>query len=106
MYVRRVIDTEAELIRALCADYERRAEALISGRLSHATEMQYKYLNYKIYDAAAETVGEALAEIYVKEIGFSTGYADTRVEAVSETTYKRDKKRVREAIARKLNLSS
>ena len=93
------------LIIALCADYERRAKALSAGILPHTTEMEYKYLNYKIYDAAAETVGERLAELYVTEIGARTGYAASAVDSVSETTYKLRKNRVKAAIAKKLHLS-
>lgn len=105
MRAKGVVDTGELLIVALCADYERRSEALSEGRLPHATEMEYKYLNYKIFDAAAETVGEELAELYISEIGRHTGYAASRVEDVSETTYKLKKSKIKAAIARKLNLS-
>ncbi len=105
MCAKGVRNTEDALIVALCADYERRARAIAEGVLPHVTEMEYKYLNYNIYDAAAETVGVELAELYVGEIGARTGYADSEVDSVSETTYKQKKKRVKQAIARKLHLS-
>ena len=101
----RVSDTADELIVALCRDYERRKNALFDGVLPHATEMEYKYLNYKIFDAAAETVGERLAEVYVAEIGARTGYANSTVDSVSEATYKQRKKKIKEAISKKLHLS-
>ena len=105
MCAKRVADTCDALVAALCADYERRAIALAGGALPHATEMEYKYLNYKIYDAAAETVGERLAETFIEEIGSHTGYAASSVDSLSETAYKTKKQRVKAAIARKLNLS-
>ena len=105
MCAKRVVDTADALVVALCADYERRKRALSEGVLPHATEMEYKYLNYKIFDAAAETVGERVAELYVTEIGERTGYAASEIGAVSETTYKLHKSRVKAAIARKLHLS-
>lgn len=101
-----MIDTADLLIVALCADYERRKSALSRGTLPHVTEMEYKYLNYKIYDAAAETVGENLAELYIAEIGERTGYASSAVSSVSETTYKLKKNKIKAAIAKKLHLSS
>ena len=104
MYIRRLVDTEDALIVSLCADYRRRADALSKGILPHLTEMQYKYLNFKIYEAAAEIVGEGEAELYISEIGERRGYAFSQVEDVSDTTYKDRKKRVKVAIAKKLNL--
>ena len=105
MCTKRLADTEDLLIVALCADYERRKRALSRGVLPHVTEMEYKYLNYKIYDAAAETVGENLAEIYISEIGNRTGYAASAIDSISETTYKLKKNKIKAAIAKKLHLS-
>ena len=105
MRTKGIVDTKDLLIVALCADYERRSVALAEGTLPHATEMEYKYLNYKIYNAAAETVGESLAELYIYEIGRRKGYAASKVESISETTYKLRKSKIKAAIARKLNLS-
>ena len=105
MCTKRLADTKDLLIVALCADYERRKSALSCGTLAHTTEMEYKYLNYKIYDAAAETVGENLAELYISEIGNRTGYAASAVDSVSETTYKLRKGKIKAAIAKKLHLS-
>lgn len=104
MDTRKIKDTLDSLIVALCADYPRRADRIREGSLPHATEMEYKYLNYKIYDAAAEVVGERLAEIYVLEIGERTGYAASRIDSVSESTYKIAKNRIKGGIKRKLHL--
>ncbi len=93
------------MIVALCADYRRRSEVLSDGGVSHGVEMEYKYLNYKMFDAAAEVVGAHLAETVIFEIGARIGYAKCDIEDVSERIYKERKKEVKINIARKLRLS-
>ncbi len=58
-----------------------------------------------MYNAAAEIVGERYAELYIEEIGRKTGYAKSRDETVSETTYKTYKQLTKENIAKKLHLT-
>ena len=93
------------LIVALCLDYPRRKREIIGGRLSRRTDVEFRYINSKMYDAAAEIVGEELAELYIKEIGEKIGYAYSSVEDVSEVTYKMNKRKVKEGIARRLYLA-
>ncbi len=68
------------------------------------TDTEYRYLNFKIYEAAAEIVGEGLAELYILEIGKKIGYAKTKDESISEVTYKKYKYLTKENIAKKLHL--
>ena len=74
------------------------------GSCTERTGMEYKYINLHMADAAAEIAGERLAPIYIDEIGTRTGYAHSRVDCVSETTYKEQKQSVKINIAKKLHL--
>lgn len=92
------------VIVALCADYERRCALLETGSVSHRTEMEYRYLNFKVYNAAAEIVGELYAPEMIREIGARRGYAKSSIEHYSEKTYKVKKQQIKINIARKLHL--
>lgn len=92
------------VIVALCSDYPRRAEALAAGTGERLTLMEYKYLNYKMAEGAAEIVGERFAIPYITEIGRRIGYASSVADCISETTYKLKKLEVKLNIARKLHL--
>ena len=92
------------VIVALCADYERRGLLIGSGAVSHRTEMEYRYLNFKVYNAAAEVVGELYAPEMIREIGAKRGYAKSSIEHYSEKTYKVKKHEIKMNIARKLHL--
>ena len=93
------------LIVALCLDYPRRRREILSRKLSRRTDIEFRYINSKMYDAAAEIVGEELAELYISEIGEKIGYAYSKVENVSEVTYKINKRKVKEGIALRLYLT-
>lgn len=80
-------DTLEALTVAMCADYDRRAEAIASATISPRVRMEYRYLNTRIYGAACEMEPEQ-AEIFIREIGSRTGYAHTAVQGMSEGTYK------------------
>ena len=92
------------IVVALCADYERREQALRDRSVGHRAEMEYKYLNYKMFDAAAEVVGVSDAPTVIREIGTRVGYAKCELCDVSERIYKERKKEVKLNIARKLRL--
>ena len=93
------------LVHALCLDYSRRERAISERSVSHRTDTEFRYYNFKIFDAAAEVVGEADALIYIKEIGERIGYAKSEMYLISETTYKKRKRFVMNNIAKKLHLS-
>ena len=92
------------LVAALCLDYGRRQKAIDERMMSSRTDTEFRYYNFKIFDAAAEIVGEIYADTYIEEIGTHTGYAKSRVGFVSEGTYKKFKRLVCDNIARKLHL--
>lgn len=92
------------VITALCLDYKRRQRAIESGTVSKRTDTEFRYYNFKIFDATSEIVGEKFAEIYIEEIGKRTGFAKTAIDCASEITYKNLKKMIKENIARKLHL--
>ncbi len=92
------------VVIALCFDYPRRQSAIMAHTATHRTETEFKYLNFKIFDAAAEIAGERHAEVYIKEIGARTGYAKSKMYFVSEVTYKNYKRLIKDNIAKKLHL--
>ena len=92
------------LTAALCRDYERRREAIENGSFSRRTLVEFRYLNFKILEAAIEIAGEDDAEIYIREIGYSIGYANSEITDKSEVYYKKCKKCIKENIAKKLHL--
>jgi hypothetical protein len=100
----RVRCTLDALVSALCLDYARRREAIEKKSVGRRCETEYKYYNYFIFDAAAEIVGERLAERYISDIGEHIGYAKTEIDCVSEVTYKNYKRMIMDNIARKLHL--
>ena len=104
MAVWKVDDSLDILIWALCLDYKRRQKAIEEKMVEPRTDTEFRYYNFKIFDAASEIVGPALAETYIEEIGTHTGYAKSSVIAISEVTYKKYKKLVCENIAKKLHL--
>lgn len=92
------------VVVALCADYTRRKRAIEAREVSRRTDTELRYLNARIFDAVAEVVGEPLAELVIKDIGGRVGYANTKLDCMSEVTYKNMKKRARELIAVRLHL--
>ncbi len=92
------------IIVALCADYERRAALIHDPDISLRTSVEYRYLNYKISEAAKEVVGEGVAKMYVDEIGEKRGYAKSDIYGICEVTYKVAKREIKHNIARKLHL--
>ena len=98
------MNTLDEVVIALCHDYERRRLAIREGGYTRRTLMEYRYLNFRIYEAAAEIAGERDAELFIKEIGECTGYAKSELYHMSETTYKRKKSDIKRGVALKLHL--
>lgn len=92
------------LVVALCADYERREASLHSSLVCRRVAMEYRYINSRIYEAAAEIAGDRYAAQYIIEIGRRIGYAHSAVNLLSETGYKEQKRLVKFNIARKMHL--
>ena len=98
-------DTLDGLIKALCADYSRRERIIMSGKAERRVDNELRYLNFKLFDAVAEVVGEERALRFIEEIGSSVGYAKSDVDTISEGTYKRYKWLIRKNIAKRLYLA-
>ena len=91
------------IIVALCADYQRREDAIREGSVSRRTEMEYRYINYRIFDGVAEVVGADDALTYIYEIGRKIGYAKSKID-ISELSYKNNKLEIKINVACKLHL--
>lgn len=101
---RNIETTVDTLVIALCLDYERRAAAILSRMAAKRTDTEFRYLNFNIFEATAEIVGERYAEIYIKEIGERTGYAKSKITFVGEVQYKKNKRNIKDNVAKKLHL--
>lgn len=93
----------ALVVEAICRDFEGRERALERGSVKRRVQMEYHYLNAKIFEGVAEITGTAPARAFIKEIGSGIGYSHSEVSWMSESTYKRYKRRAIENIARKLH---
>ena len=101
-YVRDSLDY---LVKALCLDYRRREAIILSRDAARRVDNELRYLNFKIFDAASEVVGEGRAETFINEIGRSIGYAKSRVDDYCESVYKNYKLLVKENIIKRLYLA-
>jgi len=99
------VNTVDAVVEALCLDFPRRADAIAKKNVTHRTEMEYRYLNYKILTAVKEIVREDWAETMIEDIGARTGYAKTELSDTSEKDYKIKKRMVKDNIARALHLT-
>ena len=92
------------IIMALCADYQRRKEIICSGDSTYRIIMEYRFLNYRILNAATEVAGRGNAETFINEIGAGTGYTSSLLWRMSESSYKRQKQAIKCNIAKHLCL--
>ncbi len=92
------------VVIALCSDYTRRKEAIDRHTVLPRTENEYKYYNYKIYDAVCETVGVREAEAMIYDIGSERGYFRTATGIEEEESYKYKKRIAIHNIAKQLHL--
>ena len=95
--------TLSAVIVALCADYQRRSVVIEKKNAPFNVIMEYRFLNYRMINAAMEIAGEKDAMAFITEIGKKTGH--TRTDTfMSEALYKDRKREVKANIARKLSL--
>ena len=92
------------LVIAICLDYKRRAEAIEKRSAPKRTDTEFRYLNFNVFEAVAEIVGEKYAEAYIEEIGERVGYAKSKVAFSSEAGYKNTKRLIKNNLAKKLHL--
>lgn len=81
-------DTVGVLVRALCLDYPRRSEVIENHTARGRVENEMKYYNYKIYDAVAEIIDEKMVEDMISDIAQRRGFSNSKINSISETTYK------------------
>ena len=93
-----------DIVVALSNHYDVRERAIAERSVSPRVRMEYVYINSKMLDAAAEVVGIRYAKQFILDIGRGIGYANTKTDAFSETSYKKSKMEVKRRIAEKLNL--
>ena len=91
------------VIVALCADYQRRSIAIEERNLPFNVIMEYRFLNYRMINAAMEVAGDRDALSFITEIGKKTGHSNSSTY-ICEALYKSRKKEVKANIARKLSL--
>lgn len=97
-------DSLDKLIVALCFDYKRRQGAISDRSFSHRTQMEYRYVNYRIEEGALEICPLGCVESFIEEIAARRGFANSEIDCMSEVTYKRQKQEIKYNIARKLHL--
>lgn len=93
-----------DIVIAFSAHYDTRERAIAEKLVSPRVRMEYVYINSKMLDAAAEVVGIRYAKQFIIDIGRGIGYANTRIDAFSEISYKKSKMEIKRRIAEKLNL--
>lgn len=93
-----------ELITALCADYLRRADVIATRSAPYNVIMEYRFLNYRIMNAAIEIAGTRDALSFIDDIGSGLGYAGSGLYALAERVYKERKRDVKYNIAKRLSL--
>ena len=104
MPIKNLKDTLDGLIVALCADYDRREEIILGRMAQRRVDNELRYINFKIFDATAEIVGEGRAADFIREIGQRIGFVNAADHYMSEGTYKHYKALVKENLVRKLYL--
>jgi hypothetical protein len=106
MYDEDIIMNEGleRIIKSLCADYSRRATIIQCKNAPFNVIMEYRFLNYRIMDAAIEIAGPRDAREFIRDIGEEIGYASTDLWLLPENEYKKRKKQIKNNIAKRLSL--
>ena len=93
-----------DIIRALCADYLRRSQVITFRDAPYNVIMEYRFLNYRMMNAAVEIAGTRDAMQFIHDIGNSVGYAHSSLILLPEKIYKDRKMGVKSNIAKRLSL--
>lgn len=105
MYDELIMPEELDaVITALCADFSRRSRVIAERTAPYNVIMEYRFLNYRIMNAAIEIAGSRDAREFIEDIGLCRGYAASELFMLSEVIYKQKKREVRDNIARRLSL--
>lgn len=97
-------ETLDRVIVALLGDYKRRQDAILNRSYSQRTQMEYRYIDYRIEEGALEICPMNCVESFIDEIASRRGFANSSIDCMSETTYKRQKLEIKFNVARKLHL--
>lgn len=92
------------IITAICADYPRRSSVILCKSAPYNVIMEYRFLNYRIMNAAVEIAGSRDALLFIYDIGSNVGYTSSQLYTLSESVYKNRKNLVKENIAKRLSL--
>ena len=105
-HVRSIVLPESldKMIVALLGDYKRRKDAILDREFSNRTQMEYRYINYRIEEGALEICPINCVEQFIDEIATRRGFANSEIDCMSEATYKKQKQQIKFNIARKLHL--
>ena len=105
MYDDIVMPSELDsIIIAYCADYTRRDAVISKKNAPYNVIMEYRFLNYRIMNAAVEIAGTRDAIFMIKDIGENGGYAKSNLCVLSESVYKERKRVLKIHIAKRLSL--
>lgn len=96
--------TVERAVRAMCDDYDRRADEISRGKLSPAVLGHYMLLNGRIDEAIASCCDPGICKEMRRDIANGTGHRATRLYYLSPKTYKARKRESKYAIARALGL--
>lgn len=94
-----------DIVVALAAHYEARERAISDRSVSRRVRMEYVYINSRMLDAAAEIADIKYARAFICDIGRGIGYANTKIDAFSESTYKKKQNRDKKKNCRKIKSS-
>ncbi len=96
--------TVERAVRAMCADYDRRAAEIRRGKLSPTVLGHYLILNGKIDEAIASCCEAGICEEMRRDIGNGTGHRFTQLYFLAPKTYKERKRESKHAVAKVLGL--
>ena len=97
-------ETVERAVRAMCADYDRRAHEIRRGALAPEVLGHYMMLNAAIDNAIATCCEESIREEMRNDIGNGVGHRFTKLYFLAPATYKSRKRKSKRAIARALHL--
>ena len=95
--------TVERIVDALCADYDRRRNAISGGGLESDTDEFYRELNSAIEESVSESCEEGIRAEMLRDLKLRRGYNRSMMYGISEGAYKRRKRLAKYIIARRLN---
>lgn len=101
---RDIPDSVADIVKAICADYDRREKDIAKGSIKCETKKLYKYLN-GIIDMALEEIEIGIRRSILDDISGKRGYDRSAINySLSKNAYYRRKRKLIYDIAKSLKL--